>query len=69
MYGRNQKIDIRLTAELLKAIDKAAAASFQSRSSYIRETLALRINRQIVSTQQSEEDKLQAIINAAMNEP
>lgn len=69
MWTRSIKTHFRISAELLKMVDEAAKASFQSRSSYIRETLALRLNNQSVVKQQTEEEKLQAIINATLDPP
>jgi len=39
-------IHIKFSAGLLRAIDEAAAASHQSRSQFIRESIVLRLNEQ-----------------------
>jgi metal-responsive CopG/Arc/MetJ family transcriptional regulator len=51
----SKKIQVVVTSEMLDAIDEAAAKTFQSRSQYIRETLALRLNNQHVVKKPSED--------------
>jgi metal-responsive CopG/Arc/MetJ family transcriptional regulator len=46
MYTRSQLLHIKLSAELLAMIDEAAAKNFQTRSAYIRECIALRLNKE-----------------------
>jgi metal-responsive CopG/Arc/MetJ family transcriptional regulator len=41
---RSKVIQIKLTEELLVAIDEAARVNFQTRSAYIRESIAQRLN-------------------------
>lgn len=59
MYSR--AVNITFPAELLKKIDADAKANFCSRSSYIRETLTLRLNNQHIVTEQSEDNYLKSL--------
>ncbi len=55
---RSRAVSIKFSLELLKKIDADARANFTSRSNYIRETLALRLNNQHIVTEQTEDDYL-----------
>jgi len=54
---RSQKVQLRFSKDLLEKVDMAAKAGFQSRSEFIRETLALRLNGQYVTKARQAEDE------------
>lgn len=56
MWVSSEDLHIRLTTELLEQIDRAARASYQSRSSYIRESIALRLNQQHIVKEPTEDE-------------
>jgi metal-responsive CopG/Arc/MetJ family transcriptional regulator len=54
MSRNTRTINLSLSAELLKALDKAAKKNYASRSDYIREAVLLRLRSQrIVSNKKS----------------
>jgi uncharacterized protein (DUF1778 family) len=69
MYGRSKKINLRLGRELLEAIDEAAAANYQTRSDYMRESIVLRLNRQVVMDQPDPDQQWQAALDDLLKSP
>jgi metal-responsive CopG/Arc/MetJ family transcriptional regulator len=63
MYTRSHLVHIKVTGELLAAIDEAARANFQTRSAYIREAIAQRLNSQ------DQGQKLQGMLMQMMQLP
>jgi metal-responsive CopG/Arc/MetJ family transcriptional regulator len=57
----SREIHVKLTGAMLEAIDSAAIRAFQSRSQYIRETLALRLNSQQVVEMPTEDEFLKQL--------
>jgi predicted transcriptional regulator len=56
MYTHSRMLHIKISPDLLEKVDIAANDTFQSRSSFIRESLALRLNGQYVTKAQQEKD-------------
>ena len=65
---RSRHVHIKISADLLEKIDMAAADTFQSRSSFIRESLALRLNGQYITRAQQKEDELDAMLDQFLPE-
>jgi Arc/MetJ-type ribon-helix-helix transcriptional regulator len=55
MWMRSKEVHIKISEEMLEKIDMAARDTFQSRSSFIRESLALRLNGQYITKAQAAE--------------
>ena len=62
---RTKVVCICLPDHLLAKIDKNAKANYESRSSFIRHSIALRLNGETIVKQPTEEDKLKAIFDQA----
>ena len=54
----SQMVSIKITARLLKEIDETAKANHQSRSSFIRQSVTMRLNNQRIVTESSEDEFL-----------
>jgi metal-responsive CopG/Arc/MetJ family transcriptional regulator len=59
---RSRNVHIKLSHDLLELVDQAATDSFQSRSAFIRETLALRLNQQHVGKTHDIDQDIEEII-------
>lgn len=64
----SKRIHFKVSPEMLEEIDKAAAASWQSRSEYLRETIALRLNRQEIFEQPSKDDIWEKLVERMKSE-
>lgn len=52
---RSQDLHIKISEEMLEKVDLAAADAYQSRSAYVREAIALRLNGQYITSAQAED--------------
>ena len=59
----SEQLHFWVSKEMLKQIDVAARANFQSRSSFVRESIAHRLNSQSLVSHKQQEDQLQKIID------
>jgi metal-responsive CopG/Arc/MetJ family transcriptional regulator len=66
---RSQRIELKLSKELLQRIDQVAAVNYENRSEFIRKSIALRLNNQTIVESQSEEDKWQALLDSTLSQP
>jgi metal-responsive CopG/Arc/MetJ family transcriptional regulator len=69
MAMRSKMIELKLSEELLNAIDQEATKNYQSRSQYVRQSITLRLNNQTITNQPSEEDKWRTLVEATLNPP
>lgn len=61
---RGHKIEIRVSAELLKKINVAAAAHFSSRSGFIRDAVIMRLNEQYLARSPGTHETLELLRRA-----
>ncbi|PIZ62280.1 hypothetical protein COY17_02700 [Candidatus Saccharibacteria bacterium CG_4_10_14_0_2_um_filter_52_9] len=58
---RSQIVYLRVSARLLQQLDKAAKANYQTRSGFIRQSIALRLNSQRVIDEPTEDEVLKSL--------
>jgi metal-responsive CopG/Arc/MetJ family transcriptional regulator len=59
---RSRKINLKLSADLLKAIDSVAKRNFENRSTFIRKSIALRLNEQHIVAHKPQKLDWQALL-------
>lgn len=58
---RSREVHVKLSARLLEQLDRAAKANYQTRSGFIRQSIALRLNSQRVIEEPTEDEVLKSL--------